>query len=166
MFNHITKFENAWRHYSNFEWGCCCCENIQIAPRVHYASTHSLNTWTRPPPALTLSAMVPDSNSCGWRMAWGAQWCRDCPGDPSATTYYSVCVCVCVHCGTMVFVCLTSLPFVPPWSWQRQWILYLQPQREAFSSDPWNQSSPPSLTRLVTPGDGGQDQELVVLVEA
>ena len=96
MFNRTEKFQNAWQHYSDFEWGCCCCENIQIAPRVHYASTHSLNTWTRPPPALTLSAMVPDSNSCGWRMAWGAQWCRDCPGDPSAITYYCVCVCVCV----------------------------------------------------------------------
>ena len=105
MFNHIAKFQNAWRHYSNFERGCCCCENIQIAPRVHYASTHSLNTWTRPPPALTLSAMVP--NSCGWRMAWGAQWCRDCPGDPSATTYYCVCVYVCVcalwHDGLCLF---------------------------------------------------------------
>lgn len=46
---------------------------------------------------------------------------------------------VCVYCGAMVFVCLTSLPFVPPWSWQIQRILYLQPQREALSSGPWSQ---------------------------
>lgn len=45
-------------------------EIFEIAPLLHYASTHSLNTWTPPPPALTLSAMVPASASCGWRMAW------------------------------------------------------------------------------------------------
>lgn len=131
-FRRSQRFLNVERQNSNFEWGCCCCGDIQIAPLVHYTSTHSLDTWTQPPPTLTLGAMVPDSASCGWRMAWVVtlpvvwrwSWWPLC----------HQCVCVC-EWGTMVFVCLTSLPFVPPWSWQRKTkdIVSAATKRSSFS---------------------------------
>lgn len=103
---------------------------------VYYSSTYSLNTWTRPPPALTLSARVPASASCRRRVAWVVTLpvvLRQSWWPPS--NHILLCVCW----GTVVFVCLTSLPFVSSWWWQRQWILYLQPQRQALFSGSWSQ---------------------------
>lgn len=137
--------------------GCCCCfEDIQIAPLLHYASAHSLNTWTQPPPTLTLGAMVPDSASWGWRMAWVVtlpvvwRMILVTPRPP-------VCVCVFDCWGTMLFVFLTSLPFVPPSHCNEYKGYCIRSHKEQlFLWAPEASVSPPSLNCLVTPVTTGQ----------
>ena len=144
---------------SNFEWGCCC-ENIQIAPLVHYASTHSLNTWTQPPPALTLGAMVPVSASCGWRMVWVVtlpvvsrpSWWPLCH-------HILLCVYVRVYCGTLCLFDIAAL-CSPPDPGKDNGYCICSHKEKLFLQAPEASVSPPSLTRLVTPvtaGERGQD---------
>lgn len=164
----IDMFGDVWAQLI-LSWACycCCSEDIQIAPLLHNASTHSLNTWTRPPPTLTLGAMVPVSASCGGRRPWVVtlavveRWSR------WPLRHYVICV----YCGTMVFVwhhwplflpnhgryngycicCHKEMLFLwAPWSQRFTTI----PQSPGDACDHWTKRAGPDLVRAELWGVG------------
>lgn len=113
--------------------------------------------WTlEPSPRLHWHSVVPVSASCGWRMAWVVTL----PVELRPLCHFFL-LCVCVYCGTIVFVCLTSLPFVHPDHCKYNGYCINSHKEKLFLPAPKANVSPPSLACLVTPvtaGERGLDQ--------